>query len=332
MDSAVNVSSLATVSNLPAPSPPNECTPMLRTRPVPMDAESILRREGKDEMPFWERVSSPLHPVFRKVQEHCHYEWVAALLSAIMLLTLFVFIFYLDTSPRPEDCVTPFGHLLGESRGVKAFSNCNRDYRNVEEHFVLVRTSLTYSGLKWRSVEYARRFWLLAKRPAVQFMSVQNAEDIWTRVVYASYITGERVKLFKYENMLACDQTPREKKTGMKRSLWKHYKPQIGDLLVYANDSNIPGGHVAVVVDIVSMSKNLDGNTSSMTEYSMRLAEQNWNNEPWPYRSNLEGKETRNDTRLLGDYSREVSLQEVESAQMICVKDPWGTVLGWVRA
>ncbi|EKG08474.1 hypothetical protein TCSYLVIO_000378 [Trypanosoma cruzi] len=330
MNSAVNASPSVTVSNLSAP-PPNECTPMLRTRPGPMETEPMLRREGQDEMPFWERVSSPLHPVFRKVQEHCHYEWVAALLSAILLLTLFVFIFYLDTSPRPEHCVTPFGHLLGESRGVKAFSNCNRDYRNVEEHFLLVRTSLIYSGLKWRSVEYARRFWLLAKRPAVQFMSVQNAEDIWTRVVYASYITGERVKLFKYENMLACDQTPK-KNTGMKKSLWKHYKPQVGDLLVYANDSSIPGGHVAVVVGIVSVPSNSGANNSSMTQYSMLLAEQNWNNEPWPHRSNLEGKDTRNDTRLLGYYSREVSLQEVEIAQMVCVKDPWGTVLGWVRA
>ncbi|ESL10430.1 hypothetical protein TRSC58_01837 [Trypanosoma rangeli SC58] len=307
-----------------------ERTPLLRLHPHPIEVGPVQLRDETDEMSFWERVSSPLHPVLNKVQEHCHYEWVAALLSAIMLVALFVIVFYLDTPPRPVHCVTPFGELLGESNGVLAFSNCNRDYRDVEEHFVLVKTSPVHSGLKWRSVEYARRFWLLAKQPAVQFMSVRCAEDIWTRVDYASYINGKRVKLLKYENMMACDQAPQSKAT-MKKGKWKHYGPQIGDLLVYANDSRLPGGHVAVVVGLVSLPSHAVSNASLIRQYSLLLAEQNWDNARWLYNETLEGRDTPTSNAVPRHYSRKVLLQEVDSAQKMCVKDPCGTVLGWVR-
>ncbi|RNE99207.1 D-alanyl-glycyl endopeptidase-like protein [Trypanosoma conorhini] len=313
----------------PPAAAPNERTPMLHPRPLPVEVGSMQLREEMDEVPYWERIYSPLHPVLSKVQEHCHYEWVAALLSAMMLLALFVFVFYLDTPPRPEHCVTPFGELLGESKGVFAFSNCNRDYRNVEEHFVLVKTSPVHSGLKWHSVEYARRFWLLAKWPAVQFMSVRNAEDIWTRVNYASYTNGKRVKLFKYENMLSCDRAPALNAT-MKKHAWNSYRPQIGDLLVYANESRLPGGHVAVVVGIASLPLQAAANASRIRQYSLLLAEQNWDNARWLCNDTLEGG-TSTVTALPCQYSRKVLLQQVDSARRMCVTDPGGTVLGWVR-
>ncbi|RNF05924.1 D-alanyl-glycyl endopeptidase-like protein [Trypanosoma rangeli] len=326
---AVEVSPPATASK-EAAAASTERTPLLKFHPRPIEVGSMQQQEEMDEMSFWERVSSPLHPVLNKVQEHCHYEWVAALLSAIMLVALFVIVFYLDTPPRPVHCVTPFGELLGESNGVLAFSNCNRDYRDVEEHFVLVKTSQVHSGLKWRSVEYARRFWLLAKQPAVQFMSVTCAEDIWTRVDYAYYINGKRVKLLKYENMMACDQAPLSK-TTMKKGQWKHYGPQIGDLLVYANDSRLPGGHVAVVVGRVSQPPHAVSNTSWIRQCSLLLAEQNWDNARWLYNETLRGRDTPTSTAVPLHYSRKVLLQEVDSTRKMCVKDPRGTVLGWVR-
>ncbi|KEG10650.1 D-alanyl-glycyl endopeptidase-like protein [Trypanosoma grayi] len=318
----------ATTASAP---PPTEHTPMLHPRPAPVSVDTLQTREECDAMPFWQRVSSPLHPVFLTMQDHCHYEWVAVLLSTVSLVLLFVFVFYYNTPPVPMNCVTSFGQFLGESNGVLAFSNCNRGYENVEEHFVLVKTSRVYSGVKWKATEYARRFWLLTKRPGVEFVSVNNAEEIWTSVEEASYIGGKRAKLIKIPNILGGSDKLNISK-AIKKSQWEYSRPRVGDLLVYASDDNLPGGHVAVIVDIAHQSNSSGNRGTPGRHYVIYLAEQNWDNKQWvDVGAAAQGGMSSSGTPVPRHYSRTVLLHEEEATRTMGVHDVEGTVLGWVR-
>ncbi|KAH9588987.1 CHAP domain [Trypanosoma melophagium] len=304
----------------------NERTPMLGIRPMMVEVDSIPVREEYNVEPFWHRVSSPLHPVFREVQDHCHYEWVAALLSVITLLLLFIFVFYYNTPPVPVNCVTPFGKLLGENSGVMAFSNCRRDYQNVEEHYLFIKTARVYSGVKWKSVEYARRFWLLTKQPGVEFVSVKSAVDIWTDVETARDVSGKPVKLRKYSNAPSDNMISNISKSTKKE--WLASKPQVGDLLIYNYSKKLPEGHVAVIVNVLPVSGTKDDYDVSARYYTVYLAEQNLDNRPW-----VEEVIDSNEKAIprYCYYSRTVTLKEDKATHRMTIEDSLGTVLGWVR-
>jgi glutathionylspermidine amidase/synthetase len=107
----------------------------------------------------------------------------------------------------------------------------------------------TYTGIKWQCVEYARR-WLLVNRGMV-YASVDIAADIWSDIDHLTEVsTGRKLPLESHPNG---SQQP----------------PRVGDLLLYS--TNFQGtGHVAVVIDV-----DYEGGF-------IEVAEQNYNNEPWP--------------------------------------------------
>ncbi|ORC87237.1 D-alanyl-glycyl endopeptidase-like protein [Trypanosoma theileri] len=306
----------------------NERTPMLGIRPMTVEIDSTTVREDYYEEPLWHRLSSPLHPVFRKVHDHCHYEWIAALLSVITLLLLFVFVFYYNTPPVPVNCVTPFGQLLGENSGVMVFSNCRRDYQNMEEHYLFIKSLRVYSGVKWKSVEYARRFWLIAKHPGVAFEYVNSPVDIWTYVETAKDVNGKDLNLRKYPNSLTGKSISNISKDMKKQ--WLASKPQVGDLLIYDHSKKLPEGHVAVIVNVVPVSNINNGNDIFVKYYNVYLAEQNWDNRPWVEEEDLVTSSDNNEPRALY-YSRMVLLKEDMTTHRMTIEDAGGMVLGWVR-
>lgn len=171
-------------------------------------------------------------------------------------------------------CVTPYGERLGASPdGVAAFSNCSAQCVLARPHAV----AGTFTGIEWQCVELARR-WLILNR-GLTYGEVDVAADIWDRVQHFTRVAdGAAVPL---DNLLNGDSTP----------------PRPGDLLIYA-ESYLGTGHVAVVTAV-------DPQTGWV-----RVAEQNFRNEPWP-----------------GDYAREVEL--LEHRGRYWVLDPH--LIGWKR-
>lgn len=145
-----------------------------------------------------------------------------------------------------NNCVSPYGQVLGTSRrGVEAYSNCHSSCVVHEPSY----WKETYTGIKWQCVEYARR-WLLVNRGMV-YASVDIAADIWSDIDHLTKVsTGRKLPLESHPN----------------GSL---QPPRVGDLLVYATDFQ-GTGHVAVVIDV-----DYEGGF-------IEVAEQNYNNEPWP--------------------------------------------------
>ena len=143
------------------------------------------------------------------------------------------------------DCITPYGEILGVSKsGVEAYSNCNSKCVIYEPN----KWKGTYTGIKWQCVEYARR-WLLLNKGAV-YGDVENASDIWDKIDYLTEIkTKSKLPLISYVN-------------GSKLA------PQIGDMLIYANEFNNTG-HVAIVIDV------------DIKNGILEVGEQNFNNQSW---------------------------------------------------
>ena len=170
------------------------------------------------------------------------------------------------------DCVSPYGNVLGVSkRGVEAYSNCHsRCVIYDPNHW-----KGAYTGIKWQCVEYARR-WLLIKKGAI-FGDVDIAADIWNNINHLTDIsTDSPLPLASHVN-------------GSKQP------PQVGDLLIYASEFN-DTGHVAVVID------------TDFEDGVIEVAEQNYNNEPWP-----------------DDYSRKINLVRHEGNYWLLDK----YLLGW---
>lgn len=163
------------------------------------------------------------------------------------------------------NCVNPFGTVLGQANGVKAYSNCQSQCINPEFSFLNLTTgevtilkespndsNLHYIGLINQCVEYARRWWMINKD--ITFGSIDSAHEI-------IYLTeGKNIRT--------------NKNFPLARSINGKAKrpPNIGDLVVYYSDSQNPlwlHGHVAVVVNV-----NLNKGTVS-------LAEENYDNKKW---------------------------------------------------
>lgn len=164
-----------------------------------------------------------------------------------------------------DNCVHPFGDVLGQANGVKAYSNCQSQCVHPEFSFLNLTTgevtlhkqnpkddNLHYIGLINQCVEYARRWWMINKN--ITFGSIDSAHEI-------IYLTeGENIRT--------------KKNFPLARSINGTAKraPKIGDLVVYYPDRNNPlwrHGHVAVVVQ-VDLDKGI-----------VALAEENYDNKKW---------------------------------------------------
>jgi hypothetical protein len=169
-------------------------------------------------------------------------------------------------------CVTEYGQVLGVTPGgVEAYSNCDADCVISDPNTY----EGTYTGIKWQCVEFARR-WLLNNQGAV-YGDVDVAADIWNEIDHLQRVADDtRVPLESYPN-------------GSEKA------PAVGDLLIYSREY-LGTGHVAVVTEV------------DREAGTLRVAEQNFVNSPWP-----------------GHYARELAL--VKRDGRYWVLDAY--LLGW---
>lgn len=164
-----------------------------------------------------------------------------------------------------SNCVNPFGAVLGQANGVKAYSNCQSQCVHPEFSFLNLTTgevtshannpkddNLHYIGLINQCVEYARRWWMINKN--ITFGSIDSAHEI-------IYLTeGKNIR--------------NKKNFPLARSIngTATRAPRVGDLVVYYPDRNNPlwrHGHVAVVVAV------------DLEKGTVALAEENYDNKKW---------------------------------------------------
>ncbi|KAG5494483.1 hypothetical protein GH5_02506 [Leishmania sp. Ghana 2012 LV757] len=228
----------------------------------------ISRRFSIDSMPLWSYAASPLI----KTRDHCHQQWVAVLLTVVLLLITVYFVFGLSGRMQVGRCTTPFGSLLGENSGVAAYSNCRNDYNDDGmEHFVSVGLQRLYTGSQWQALEYARRYWILTS--LLTFPSLPAADHIILTDA-ANVVNGRRggrgssvVPLERYTNLFlpsmvaqnGSKDIPVMKLNGEANNLsasarlvsWRQARVQPHDIVVYAkNSQTLPSGHAAVVTAV----------------------------------------------------------------------------------
>lgn len=154
-----------------------------------------------------------------------------------------------------KKCDSSFGACLGESNGVKAFSNCSNKCSNDTDPDVVIKKDVTglpqdiYTGMKWQCVEYARRFLAFVKE--VIFLSVGSAFQIFDHTIVQSiYNPNLNYEFLSFPNG---SLTP----------------PQEGDLIIYSKSLENKYGHVAVIAEV------------DLNAGLVAVAEQNERNKPW---------------------------------------------------
>ncbi len=205
-----------------------------------------------------------------------------------------------------QDCVTPFGQLLGTADGVKALSNCQStcikpafSFLNLSTNEVVTgdknpnEAKYHYIGLIYQCVEYARKWWM--KNHDITFGSIDSAYEIL-------YLTeGKNIRSNKVFPLA------RSINGSAKRA------PKRGDLLIYAADRSRPywrHGHVAVVVEV------------DLADNSLLVAEENYNNRVW---------------QDPNKYARKLKLIKNEKGYQVIDQDPTqkdpnklGEISGWI--
>jgi glutathionylspermidine amidase/synthetase len=145
-----------------------------------------------------------------------------------------------------EKCVVPYGTKLGVTEdGVEAFSNCQPKCVNDKPSYF----NKEYAGVEWQCVEFARR-WLIEEK-GLTFESIDNAADLWNKVVQLTNIKTKESKPLK------------QVLNGAKEP------PVPGNLLIYGRDY-YDTGHVAVVLRV---------NRKQQVIY---VGEENYSNAAWP--------------------------------------------------
>lgn len=228
-------------------------------------------RDSTESAPLWNYVASPHSPLI-KIRDHCHQQWVAVVMTLLLLAITVYFVFGLSAPMRAEQCVTPFGTLVGESGNIGAFSNCRNDYGGDRmDHFVSVGQQRLNTGAKWHALEYARRYWILSS--LLTFASLPSADHIMT-LDTATAVNGRRggrgssaVPLQRYTNMflprkvfnsdgeavVLANVTGDANNVSAQALLMdrRQAMPEPRDLIVYAaNRKTLPNAHVAVVVAV----------------------------------------------------------------------------------
>lgn len=138
----------------------------------------------------------------------------------------------------------PFGNILGVAQHTVVA------YSNGDSTFVSSETNSLFGinlGLKWQSIEYARRYTILRK--GATFSDVDTASELWTNITNVERVLDNKQYSLK--------QYPNGSPTA----------PAVGSYLVYPIQNNLPFGHVAVVVGV--------------TNRAIQVAEQNFNFNYW---------------------------------------------------
>jgi hypothetical protein len=230
-------------------------------------------RDATETAPLWNYATSPQSPLIQ-IRDHCRQQWVAVLLTLLLLVITVYFVFGLSAPMRADQCVTPFGTLLGESGNIGAFSNCRNEYGGDRmDHFVSVGLQRLYTGSKWHALEYARRYWILSSLLTIPSLP---SPDHLMSVTEASAVNGRRggrgssaVVLERYTNMflsrkvlagdgaesvMALSNLNGDANNVSARALLMDRRiamPLPRDLVVYAkNRKTLPNAHVAVVVAV----------------------------------------------------------------------------------
>ncbi|CAD2221422.1 hypothetical protein AGDE_11025 [Angomonas deanei] len=121
-------------------------------------------KTAEKDLTLWQYMTSPSSPLRVHIQEHCQHQWVAVVVSILLFLIILYIVSFSQNPQRPDFCTTNFGTYLGESRGISAYSNCNHDYNsNVMPHYISIGLQKHFTGNKWHSVEYVRRFWMVTR-------------------------------------------------------------------------------------------------------------------------------------------------------------------------
>lgn len=226
-------------------------------------------RDSTESGPLWNYVTSPHSPLIQ-IRDHCHQQWVAVLLTFLLLAITVYFVFGLSAPMRAERCVTPFGTLLGDSGNIGAYSNCRTSYGGDRmDHFVSSRLQRLYTGSKWHALEYARRYWIISF--LLTFPSMPAPDQLMS-LEAATAVNGRRggrgssvVPLERYTNMFLARKTLEDDATAVllgnltgeannvpAQALVLNRRvamPAPRDLVVYAkNRKTLPDAHVVVVV------------------------------------------------------------------------------------
>ncbi|OMJ93645.1 hypothetical protein SteCoe_3343 [Stentor coeruleus] len=137
----------------------------------------------------------------------------------------------------------PFGTLLGSNNNVPSYSNGQLSYESEESNYI----DNIYSGVKWQSLEYVRR-WLIVSK-SYTFADLKCASDIW-HLSHISSTTDENqsIPLYRIPNGGPCPPSP-------------------GDIIVYKRSENSPTGHVGII--------------NKVNSDSIEISEQNWDNNYW---------------------------------------------------
>lgn len=167
----------------------------------------------------------------------------------LLILSSFSFFsFNPSTQEKFKDCVTPYGQELGESHGVKGFSNCNSQTTSYE--VIMNEEHEIPSGMSWQCVEYARRYYQL--KLGLTFKDVWGAHNIWDLREVEVLKSARALPFISYPNGLSTSY------------------PLEGSLVIYPISEECPYGHVAVIVKI------------EVDRGQVYIAEQNWHNNVWP--------------------------------------------------
>lgn len=132
-------------------------------------------------------------------------------------------------------------------------------------------------GLKWQCVEYARR-WTFLRKSSI-FSNVQGANDMWNQLKYIERVT-DNVKF-----------SLKQHKNGSPN------RPINESYLIYPIQKDMPYGHVAIIVDVLTN--------------SIRIAEQNFYFYPWKF-----------------NYAREIPL--IYENNLYYIQDEY-QVYGWME-
>jgi len=142
-------------------------------------------------------------------------------------LILLLFVGSLSVEPPTPSSYYPFGTILGENRGVYAYSNGGGVTNSSGYNYV----GPVFTGVKWQCVEYSRRWLILTQN--ITFDSVAVAADIWSLENWKSSADGSVVPIVLHENGNALSP------------------PVPGSLLIYpVGQGSWWAGHVAVITDV----------------------------------------------------------------------------------
>lgn len=251
------------------------------------------------------------------------FKWSLAILlllflSSIVFGILYSGIHYHGSAPT-DACQAPYGTMLGVHNGVIAYSNCNSETISDDNAYVPFHSALQkrvadhqpgngagktvdlYTGLQWQCVEYARRYWMVAGKPESAFFGpVNNAYDIWDLRI----VTTVQSALSRLTGSAEAKTYTLQRYLNGQRLYDGGKAPAVGDLLIYPRQAGgFPNGHVAVIVEVTSS--------------EVLVAEQNWDNSVW--------------RGAFKNYSRAIPMVYDAQGLSYVLKDPDGTILGWMR-